>query len=79
MARYYTIRRGSDSYVIAWEDDADASAPKFCVTYPQYEIYASRVVERLNSDPADMRALATLGSFMKTPFALALQPAVLHG
>ncbi len=73
MGRYYTIRRGANSVVIAWEED-DLAGPKFRVTHPQHEVSANSVVDRLNSAPDDMRALSLLVAFMKTPFAYAMQP-----
>jgi hypothetical protein len=73
---YYTIQRGAESAVIAWEDNDDPAGPKFRVTFPQHEIAARKVVERLNGDPSDMRALSLLVAFMKTPFAYAMKPGV---
>jgi hypothetical protein len=70
MALYYTIRRDGGGYVVAWEDNDGPVAPRFCVSYPQHETQANRVAERLNSNPSDMRALAVLAAFMKTPFAI---------
>jgi hypothetical protein len=67
------------TFVIAWQDCLCPEGPRFRVTKPQYALYANRVAERLNNDPADSRALAVLNAFLITPFAIALnQGGALH-